>query len=173
MQIYPTVMVGQSDTLSKREEPIVVRLQAHYPTFELCNYPYTLFRNFTLTLFRVDPPGYPYNVMQIYPTVTASQSYTLSKREESIVVRLQAHYPMFELCNSPYTLFQNVTLTLFRADPPGYPYNVMQIYPTVMTGQSYTPSKREEPIVVRLPAHYPTFDLCESFHIHVPYDDPY
>jgi hypothetical protein len=111
--------------------------------------------------------------MQIYPTVTASQSYTPSKREEPIIVRLPAHYPTFELCDSSSTLFRTFTLTLFRADPPGYPYNVMQIYPTVTVGQSYTPSKREEPIVVRLPAHYPTFDLCESFHIHVPYDDPY
>jgi hypothetical protein len=51
MQIYPTVTVGQSDTLSKREEPIIVRLQAHYPAFELCNSPSNLFREFTLTLF--------------------------------------------------------------------------------------------------------------------------
>jgi hypothetical protein len=51
---------------------------------------------------------------------------------------------------------------MINSDPAVYPYNVSQIYPTMTVAQSSHSSKSQAPIVVRLPAHYPTFELCNS-----------
>jgi hypothetical protein len=66
-----------------------------------------------LTMINSDPAVYPYNVSQIYPTMTVAQSSHSSESQAPIVVRLPVHYPTFELCNSSFTLFRNFTLTLF------------------------------------------------------------
>lgn len=101
-------------------------------------------------------PSFAYPDIVVYPAVGVRPPSTSSTPQSKVSVstQLRSAYPHFDICTLVKLYSTTILLTyISTSDPAGYPENVYNIYPCMGLDVA-------SPVSVKLPAQYPTMEIC-------------